>query len=75
MTDIDPSALEWRKSRASEETNCVEVAVAGGEVVVRDSRAISDVTLAFSARDWVLFLDRVRESTSRVRPLAIQSRA
>jgi hypothetical protein len=72
MTDVDPSALAWRKSHASEETNCVEVAVAGGGVVVRNSRDIRGITLAFPARDWVLFLGRVRESASCVRPLAVQ---
>lgn len=75
MTDVDLSALAWRKSRASEETNCVEVAVAGGGVIVRDSRDITDITLAFPAQDWVLFLRQVRESASRVRPLAVQGRA
>jgi hypothetical protein len=75
MTGIDPSALAWRKSRASEETNCVEVAVAGAEVVVRDSMDIRDITLAFPARDWMLFLGRVRGSASCARPLAVQGRA
>lgn len=62
MAEVDLSALAWRKSSASFESDCVEVAAGEGLVMVRDTRDIANVILAFSCRDWDTFLRRVRGS-------------
>jgi hypothetical protein len=50
-------ALNWRKSRASKETNeCVEIASTGTSVLVRDSNASPDTRLAFRPAQWGAFL-------------------
>jgi hypothetical protein len=55
--DDTPDALRWRKSRASETSNCVEVALGGGRVFVRDSKATPrGPALAFTTSEWNAFL-------------------
>jgi hypothetical protein len=62
MSNRPQDGLLWRKSRASGGTNCVEVAVAGGQIYVRDSKeAPTGATLAFSAPEWTAFLTGVRD--------------
>jgi hypothetical protein len=54
------AALTWRKSSASEEEkDCVEVAVDGRSVLVRDSRAPSGDMLVLGALEWRTFLGRI----------------
>jgi Domain of unknown function (DUF397) len=60
MADIDLSVLTWRKSSACYESGCVEVAACAGVVMVRDTGDADKRTLAFSCRDWNVFLMRVR---------------
>jgi hypothetical protein len=57
----DRSALVWVKSSKCDAGNCVEVAHAGAEVLVRDSFVPGDGTLAFSRRDWATFVNSVVE--------------
>jgi Domain of unknown function (DUF397) len=65
MADVDLSSLAWRKSLASDETNCVEIAAACGLVMIRDSKNTEGGALAFSPSSWVDFVKRVRPDTSR----------
>lgn len=49
----------WRKSTYSDvdgNGNCVEVAVAPGEVGVRDSKSPETGTLVFPATEWTQFV-------------------
>jgi Domain of unknown function (DUF397) len=62
MANVDLSQLAWRKSLASDETNCVEVAAACGLVMVRDSKSAESATLAFPSSGWAAFLGRVRNN-------------
>ena len=49
--------LTWRKSsRSSDTANCVEVAIAGQVVGVRDSKNVDGPVLRFPERQWVRFL-------------------
>ncbi|WP_436771156.1 DUF397 domain-containing protein [Yinghuangia sp. YIM S09857] len=51
------SDLHWRKSRASQASNCVEAARSTG-VFVRDSKiAVDGPVLAFRTGSWADFLD------------------
>jgi hypothetical protein len=60
VADIDHLALSWRKSSASEDTDCVVVAVKRGLVMVRDSKDAGEAILALSGGDWATFMLRVR---------------
>lgn len=48
MNDKESDPVDWRVSSKSGGTNCVEVAVFTGRVLVRDSKARSGDILKFS---------------------------
>ena len=53
--------IRWRKSSHSTgQTDCVEVAQAGGVCVVRDSRNPETVTLAFAVDAWQRFTSDIK---------------
>lgn len=60
MADLAWADLEWRKSSASGGGNCVEVAVAGDVVFVRNSKDQSAPPQAFLGSEWDAFLVGVR---------------
>jgi hypothetical protein len=55
--------LQWRKARASANGggNCVEVAVAGHAVRMRDSKDLGGSVLAFTVQQWAAFTRAVRD--------------
>lgn len=60
MTDSTWSDAVWRKSsRSGNGDNCVEIAVKGDLVAVRDSKNPDGVMLIFPARTWQSFLTRI----------------
>jgi hypothetical protein len=59
MVDRFAGGPQWQKSTRSGETDCVEVAVDGDIVRVRDSRRPAP-ELAFAVADWTAFLDLVK---------------
>jgi hypothetical protein len=55
------SALEWRKSSASQGSGeCVEVSKREASILVRDSSNPASVVLSFGPEQWGAFLRRVR---------------
>lgn len=59
MSNFDKNQPVWRKSSRSGPSptgNCVEVAVAGDAVLVRDSKNPEDGHLRFSAPAWSTFV-------------------
>lgn len=60
MTELDRSAHFWRKSTFSVSGECVEVAINGQAVLVRDSKDSNGPVLAFSGHAWRMFLSEVK---------------
>lgn len=51
--------LGWRKSSASGTGNCVEVAIAGESILVRDTKDRAGSVLTFTESEWTAFLQGV----------------
>jgi Domain of unknown function (DUF397) len=65
MADHDnEQALEWRKSTRSDSGGCLEVALDGETVLVRDSKRTDGPILSISPRAWAVLLAQLRDSAS-----------
>lgn len=52
---------EWRKSsRSMNQGACVEVALGGGRVSVRDSKDPASAVLTVASRQWTAFVHRLK---------------
>jgi hypothetical protein len=60
VADFEVPCIVWRKSEVSGTTNCLEVAVAAGSVLIRDSANPEGVVLEFPPAAWSIFLVRAR---------------
>ena len=58
MTDL--SSLVWRKSSLCTNGTCVEVALLGSRILIRDSKTESGPILAFQEAEWTAFLEGAR---------------
>jgi hypothetical protein len=57
----DQVRVEWRKSSLSTTNGCVEVALVGDRIAVRDSKQEGcGPVLEFTAAEWAAFLGGVR---------------
>jgi hypothetical protein len=50
----------WKRSSRCEHANCVEVAIADTQVLVRDSACPDGTHLTFSVEAWVTFVESLR---------------
>jgi len=56
MSDEDMADVRWRKSRASGDHNCVEVAAVSAQVMIRDTKQNErGSVLSFESQAWVAF--------------------
>jgi Domain of unknown function (DUF397) len=62
VADFVESCIRWRKSKASGGTNCVEVAVAAGSALIRDSADSRGPVLRVPTPAWSVFLASVHEN-------------
>ncbi len=60
MAELRRGALSWKKSTASGEGSCVEVARVGETILVRDSKDPLGPALTFSGEEWEAFLTGAR---------------
>ncbi len=60
--------LSWKKSSASGVNDCVEWAISqdSSEVFVRNSQDQDGATLAFTASEWLAFLEGVRRGDADI---------
>jgi Domain of unknown function (DUF397) len=58
---MDLSTARWRKSSYSGNNGCVEVAVVGDRVAVRDSKDRGGPVLLFTSDEWAAFLAGARD--------------
>jgi Domain of unknown function (DUF397) len=60
MADNEESRVAWRKSSASDSSGCVQVAVVGGWVLIRDSANRNGAVLKFTPSAWSALVARTR---------------
>lgn len=58
MADFEEPCIAWRKSTASDGSNCLEVAAVDGSVLVRDSANRDGAVLTLSPAAWSDLLAR-----------------
>jgi len=60
---VEHSTARWRKSRRSSAAGpeCVEIAFAGVDAAVRDTKNRAGGALAFDGERWVRFLDAAKD--------------
>jgi hypothetical protein len=61
VADSDQDRMSWRKSTASGDTGCAEVALEGDMVHMRHSQDPSGHVLTFSMAEWAAFLEGARK--------------
>lgn len=65
MADFREPHITWRKSTASDSGGCVEVAVVGRSVLIRDSANPDGAVLRLPPAAWSAFLTLTRDGDSR----------
>jgi hypothetical protein len=62
VIEFEEPSICWRKSTASNSGGCVEVAVVGGSLLVRDSKNPDRAVIRLPPAGWSSFLERARTS-------------
>jgi len=65
VANLEEPGIAWRKSTASDTGGCVEVAVVGGSVLIRDSGNPDGVVLRLPCASWSAFLAWICGEDSR----------
>jgi hypothetical protein len=60
VADVEESRRGWRKSSASQASDCAEVAIADGSVLIRDSKSQDGAVLRVTSAAWFSFLAGLR---------------
>ena len=62
MDERGRADMRWRKSSASNQSNCVEVACDGESVMIRDSKDSGGPALSVPTESWQRFVDFVKRA-------------
>jgi hypothetical protein len=62
---IETQPPSWQRSRYCESNTCVEAAVIGSDIAVRDSKDPGGPILRFSHDEWTAFIAGVRDGDFR----------
>ena len=65
----DPPAAAWRTSSLCDLNGCVEVAILGDRVAVRDAKDRSGPVLVFTPAEWAAFVGGVRGGEFDLEPV------
>lgn len=68
MAEYEEQGIVWWKSTASAATNCVEVALHDGSVLVRDSMNPTGAVLWLPPAAWSAFIAGARRGDPVIRP-------
>jgi hypothetical protein len=68
VKSVKPSSLVWRKSRLCDSNACVEAAMVGEEIAVRDSKDPNGPILRFTVSEWNAFVKGVRAGDFHFNP-------
>ncbi|WP_250003975.1 DUF397 domain-containing protein [Actinoplanes sp. M2I2] len=60
MLRAPDTTLDWRRSSYCADKSCVEIAVSGDEVLLRDSKAPSRPPLRLDAAAWRQFTEDIK---------------
>jgi hypothetical protein len=60
MADAQPQHIVWQVSSKSNGSNCVEVALDGQAMLVRDSKNRSGAILSFKPSIWKVFIEEIK---------------
>ena len=52
-------ALDWTRSSYCADTTCIEVAVSGEQVWLRDGKNVAAPAIEFSLDEWDIFIDSI----------------
>jgi hypothetical protein len=66
VADFEESCITWRKSTASANSGCVEFAVTGQSVLIRDSANRDGPVLRVPAAAWSAFLTSLADGDSSI---------
>jgi len=64
MIEAEDAPIMWQISSKSNGSNCVEVGMLTGAVLVRDSKERPSSVLRFSSAEWKVFVARIRSGES-----------
>jgi hypothetical protein len=56
----EDSRPEWRRASRCAANACVEVAIAGDTILIRDTKRQDGTVLAYSREEWRVFVDGVK---------------
>lgn len=60
MDQVLPGTFYWRRSGFCADSACVEIALVGARIAVRDSKDVSGPVLFYTGEEWRAFIDGVR---------------
>lgn len=58
--DLEAKQVSWRRSTYCGNSSCVEVAIKGDEIRIRDSKHLASAALVYNRDEWLAFIAGVK---------------